>query len=317
MINNDPKISVISPIYRAEKIIDELIKQIIETLQEITDNFEIILVNDGSPDNSWQKILDNIKKYPQVTGINLSRNFGQHPAIFAGLRHSKGEWIVVMDCDLQDPPHETKKLYDYAIQNNLDYVLAKRENRKDSFFKKFCSQLYCKLISYLTGTYYSSETANFGIYHRKVINTIIDLKESHLIFPFAVQWVGYKHDTIGIEHAARYEGKSSYSFSRLISLAINSIISFSDKPLRLILKLGLVISFISFIAAIITLIRYWLGTITQPGYTSLILSFWFLSGIIISVLGITGLYVGRAFNEVKGRPNYIISEIANKRNTDN
>ncbi|TAG07171.1 MAG: glycosyltransferase [Cytophagia bacterium] len=306
----DIKISIVSPVYRAEKIVDKLVEKIIENVTKITENFEIILVEDGSPDNSWQKIEQNCQKNKKVKGIQLSRNFGQHYAITTGLDHAKGEWIVVMDCDLQDRPEEIPHLYQKA-QEGFDVVLAQRKNRQDNFFKKIFSFLFYKILSYLTGTKQDPSVANFGIYHQKVIEAVCQMRESIRIFPVMVQWVGFRQTKLEVKHAAREEGKSSYNFKKLLNLALDIILAYSDKPLRIIVKLGLMISFLSFIFAFVFIIQYFLSMITVAGYTSLMISIWFFSGLIMMTLGIVGLYVGKIFQGVKNRPIYLIDKIIN------
>lgn len=306
-------ISVVSPVYKAEGCIEELITGIIKNITLITENFEIILVNDRSPDNSWLKIQTECKKDIRVKGINLSRNFGQHCAITAGLQYCNGEWVVVMDCDLQDRPDEISNLYNKAIEG-YDIVLACRINRKDNYFKRLGSHYFYKLLAYLTETKQNAEVANFGIYNKKVISSILTMHDKIKYFPAMVKWVGFSQIEIPIAHDERKSGKSSYNFKGLLKLAINTILSFSDKPLRIVVKLGIIISLISIIFASYILIASLNGKIRVLGYASLIISIWFLSGIIITILGMIGLYIGRTFEQVKNRPVFIVSDTANLNN---
>ncbi|MCP4437811.1 MAG: glycosyltransferase family 2 protein [Aureispira sp.] len=306
------QLSVISPVYRAEKIVEELVRQIIAAVEPLDLKFEIILVEDGGPDNSWQQIELACQKDKRVKGIKLSRNFGQHYAITAGLEASLGEWVVVMDCDLQDRPDEIPKLYQKA-QEGYEIVVAQRLSRKDSFIKRMTSKLFYAIFSYLTDTPQDSSVANFGVYHRKVIDAVISMKDRVRAFPMLVQWVGFDKHELAVVHSERASGKSSYTFLTLLSLAFNVIISFSQKPLRLTLQLGLFISGVAILVGVYYLYLFLTGNITVPGYASIILSIWFLSGIIISTMGMIGLYLGRVYDQVKGRPLYIIQE---KRNTD-
>lgn len=304
------KLSVISPVYCAEDIVETLVSRIEDSVSKITSSYEIILVEDCGPDNSWSEIERISKINTHVKGFKLSKNFGQHYAITAGLDESSGEWIVVMDCDLQDVPEEIPKLYEKAIQG-FDAVLARRVNRNDSFLKKYYSKTFFKLLSYLTGTKYDSSIANFGIYNRQMIDTVCSMRESIRSFPTLVNWVGYKTTAIEVKHDERISGVSSYNFKKALYLALDIILANSDKPLRLLLKLGLSISGIGILIALAYLVKYLLGGTTVLGYTSLILSVWFLSGVIISTLGILGIYIGKIFDGSKGRPLYIISEKTN------
>ena len=303
-------ISVVSPVYMADKIVQELVKQVKENLLTITEDFEIILVNDASPDNSWVAIETECKKDKRVKGINLSRNFGQHYAITAGLSYAKGEWVVVMDCDLQDRPDEIPNLYKKAMEG-WDIVFAQRKERKDGFLKKKLSKLFYYLFSYLTETKQDASVANFGIYNKKVIVAILSMKDQIRFFPTMVQWVGFRKYYLPVKHSERFEGKSSYNFKGLFKLALNSILAFSDKPLRLTVKLGFGITLISLLVMLVYFIMYLTGSIKVLGFTSLIISFWFLSGIIIFILGFVGLYIGKMFEKVKDRPNFIVQEEIN------
>ena len=300
-------ISIVSPVYRAEKILPILVSEINLVMERIGEDYEIILVDDRSPDNSWEVMKVLSSQNPRIKSIRLSRNFGQHSAIFAGLTKTKGDWVVVMDCDMQDQPKEIAKLYKKTLEG-YDIVLGQRENRKDKFLKKLSSKLFYKVFNYLSGGQFNNEIGNFGIYKKKVIDSILNISDYIKFFPLFINWVGFKSVSIPIEHGEREEGKSSYSISRLLKLAFNVIVSFSDKPLRLFINFGLGISILSFILGIYYLYLSITHKITQPGFSSLILSIWFLSGIIISCIGIVGVYLGKTFDQAKNRPTFIIDE---------
>ena len=300
-------ISIVSPVYRAEKILPILVSEINLVMERIGEDYEIILVDDRSPDNSWEVLKVLSSQNSKIKSIRLSRNFGQHSAIFAGLTKAKGDWVVVMDCDMQDQPKEIAKLYKKALEG-YDIVLGQRENRKDKFLKKLSSKLFYKVFNYLSGGQFNNEIGNFGIYKKKVIDSILNINDYIKFFPLFINWVGFKSVSIPIEHGEREEGKSSYSISRLLKLAFNVIVSFSDKPLRLFINFGLGISILSFVLGIYYLYLSITHKITQPGFSSLILSIWFLSGIIISCIGIVGVYLGKTFDQAKNRPTFIIDE---------
>lgn len=302
---SSPLFSIVSPVYRAEKLVDELVRRIQASVGPLTEDYEIILVDDCGPDNSWGRIQANADRDPRVRGLRLSRNFGQHRAITAGLEQCRGQWIVVMDCDLQDQPEEIPALYAQA-QLGYDLVFARRVERQDTWLKRLSSQTFYRVLSYLTDTHQDPAIANFGIYHRKVIDAVLQMRESIRYFPTMVRWVGFRSTALSVEHAERAEGKSSYNFRGLINLAIDIILAYSDKPLRLTVKLGLFISLGAFLMVLVTLLRYMVGAIVRPGYTSLIISIWFFSGLLLSVLGIVGLYIGKIFEQVKNRPIYLV-----------
>lgn len=302
-----PFISVVSPVYSAEKILPELVRRIKESVSKITEDFEIILVEDHGPDNSWGVIQELALTCPQVKGYKLSRNFGQHYAITAGLDHAKGEWVVVMDCDLQDQPEEIASLYSKA-KEGFDIVLARRFDRQDNFLKRLFSKLFYRTLGYLTGSEQDETIANFGIYHKNVIEAVISMRESIRYFPTMIKWVGFKATKLNVEHVQRFEGKTSYNFKKLFNLALDIILAYSDKPLRLLIKAGLFISLISLFVAVGYFIRWINGEVIVLGYASLIISLWLLSGFIIATLGVVGLYVGKTFEGVKNRPIYIIQD---------
>lgn len=305
-----PFISVVSPVYKAEEIVPLLVEQIKKHLSFITEDFEIILVEDCGPDESWNAIDIEAKKDFRVKGIKLSRNFGQHYAITAGLDFANGEWVVVMDCDLQDKPSEIINLYQKALEG-YDIVLARRAIRNDKSHKKLFSRLFYRTLGYLTGTKQDPAIANFGIYRNKVINAIRTMREPIRYFPTMVRWVGFKRTTLDVYHGAREIGETSYNFKKLLRLSLDIILANSDKPIKLTIKFGFMVALLSFAFGLFTIIRYFTGSITVLGYTSLLISIWFLSGLILIVLGVLGLYLGKTFEGVKNRPIYIINKQLN------
>ncbi|WP_430399715.1 glycosyltransferase family 2 protein [Flavobacterium sp.] len=305
------KLSIVSPVYKAELVLDELVERISKNIPSAFNSFEIILVDDFSSDNSWQKIIEISRKNNNVKGYKLSRNFGQHYAITAGLNQVSGDYIVVLDCDLQDQPEEIEKLFSES-QKGFDIVLARRHERKDSFYKKNTSKLFYKSLSYLTGTKQDATVANFGIYSKQVIDEVVKLEEKIKYFPTMVKWVGFSTAYVNVEHASRTEGKSNYNLKKLLHLALDIILAYSDKPLRLIIKFGLSIALISFLMVFYVLFEKFTGKVSVSGYASLIISIWFLSGCMLTTLGVVGLYIGKIFEGVKNRPSYIIEKSTNE-----
>lgn len=300
-------LSIISPVYRAEKVLEQLVERIKAAVSPITLEYEIVLVDDFSPDASWAKIEALAQIHEEIRGIKLSRNFGQHYAITAGLDAAKGEWVVVMDCDLQDRPEEIPALYQKA-KEGFEVVLAKRADRKDGFLKRMSSKIFYRTLAWLTGSKQDETIANFGIYHRKVIQEITQLRESIRYFPTMVRWVGFRQTAIAVDHGANQGRESSYNFKKLFNLALDIILAYSDKPIRLTIKLGLMVAFTGFLFALFTLVNYFQGEIIVAGYASLIISLWLLAGIVLITLGVVGLYVGKTFEGVKNRPIYIVDQ---------
>lgn len=291
-------------------MLDELVSRIEESVSTITEDFEIILVNDQSPDNSWKVIQSICAVDKKVKGVNLSRNFGQHYAITAGLSKSTGEWVVVMDCDLQDRPEEISNLYCKALEG-YDSVFAQRVERQDTFAKRMSSTIFYMVFSFLTDSKQDKSVANFGIYHRKVVNAILSMGDSIRYFPIMAQWVGFRKYYLPVVHAEREIGKSSYSLFKLLKLASDNMIGFSDKPLRLMLKFGFFVVIISILIAIFYLLRWAFGFIEVSGFATMVISIWLAVGILSMLLGITGIYIGKIYDRVKGRPTFIIGDLTN------
>jgi glycosyltransferase involved in cell wall biosynthesis len=304
------KISVVSPVYKAEKMVEELVNRILALRIPGVSDIEIVLVEDGSPDRSWDEIVQLAAVHKEIKGIQLSRNFGQHYAITAGLRHCSGDWIVVMDCDLQDRPEEIYTLLSKAHEG-WDIVFARREFRQDGFFKNGSSKLFHSVYKILSGHKSDHSVANFGVFSSQVINEFNKMNEGSRSFPALVQHLGFKKTSIHVEHGNRFEGKSSYSFSKLLRLAFDVIISNSNRPLWIAVALGLIMSVFSFLLAAYNLIAKYLELIHVAGYTSTIFSIWFVGGINLFVLGIIGIYLGKVYDESKGRPFFIIKETVN------
>lgn len=300
-------ISIVSPVYRAEQLVPELVRQLREELGRIGATYEIILVDDRSPDNAWAEIRKACEQYPEVVGVLLSRNFGQHYAISAGLARARGEWLVVMDCDLQDRPSEIPRLLAEA-RKGYDIVLARRAVRQDSWFKRTGSRLFYGILGYLTGAKQDPAVANFGIYHRKVIAAINAMPESIRYFPSMVRWVGFNATKLDVLHAARPQGQSSYGLRKLFNLALDICLAYSDKPIRLVVKTGFALSVTGFLFAAYVVTQALRGRIEVVGYASMMVSLWVLSGLIILIVGVVGLYVGKSFEGIKGRPAFIVDE---------
>ena len=308
MKKNNPHISIVTPVYGCGLVLSDLYKRLKDTLVKISEEFEIIMVNDGSPDEAWKEILFLAEQDNRIVGVNLSRNFGQHSAITAGLDYAQGEWVVVMDCDLQDQPEEIIKLYDKA-QEGYDIVWGKRYLRQDNTLKKIGSTMFYKVFDYFTDQKSDPSIANFGIHSSIVIQNFKKFKEQNRSFPLFIKWLGFNSTEIKIEHSSRLIGKSSYNFVKLLSLAFDGIVSHSNKPLRLSIIFGFLISLISILYGGYLITRFFIWTIPVEGWTSVMVSLYFLAGLIMANIGILGVYLGKVFNETKNRPLYVIKEI--------
>lgn len=303
-----PYLSVVSPVYGCEGCLEDLVDRISVVLRSMGRSFEVILVDDASPDGAWERIQELAATRKWVRGLRLSRNFGQHPAISAGIEHARGEWTVVMDCDLQDPPGEIPVLHHRALEAGLDVVFAQRRNRKDGWLKRLTSWGFFRVLGWLTGTPQDASTANFGIFHRRVINAVCAMPERDRSFPLMVKWTGFRQGVVEVEHAARAQGRSSYTFRRMLRLATDIVLGYSEKPLRMVAALGIGCSAISFAMVVVATLRWLDGDIAVAGYTSIIASIWLVGGLLLFSVGVVGLYVGQVFRNVKGRPYYIVAE---------
>ena len=304
-------ISVVIPVYGCKAALEELYERLSKTLTQITDNYEIILVNDSCPQNSWEIIESLCKKDYRVKGIELSRNFGQIKAITAGLDYSTGSWVIVMDCDLQDRPEEIINLYNKA-KEGYDVVFARRVNRQDSFLKVFVSKIFYKIYSFATDGNYDPSLCNFSISKRQVIDNYCRMREEHRAFVIYIKWLGFRQAHLDVQHDTRFEGKSSYDFKRKIKMAGDILISQSDKLLKFTITIGFIITILSFLLIIFLIVNYFANNAT-PGWSSTIATICFVGGIIITVIGLVGLYVGNTFMQTKERPLYIIREILNNK----
>ncbi len=298
-------ISIVIPVYKAEGCLDELYLRLRKSVETITDSYEIIMVEDCGGDKSWEKIIELSKLDKRVKGMQFTRNFGQHYGITAGLDVASGEWVVVMDCDLQDAPEEIPRLYSKA-QEGYEVVLACRENRQDNFLKKFTSKMFFRVLSYLSDVNFDGRHGNFCIMSKTVVENFKRMREQLRFFGGLVQWMGFSTSSLEVMHHSRFEGRSSYTFKKLLKLAIDTIIAFSDKPLRAAVKFGFLISTVSFAYGAYIFSLALMQNSSIEGWSSLMISIYFIGGIIISMLGIIGIYLGKAFDQMKGRPLYIV-----------
>ena len=305
------QLSIIAPLFNEEKNVFKLIDEIIVNVNPIVDNFEIILIDDGSIDETWNKITEKSNHDKRVIGICLSRNFGHHYAITAGLHNSTGDWVVVMDGDLQDRPEVIPQLFEEA-NKGYDVVFVSRTNRPESLMYKFFQKLFYLTLRTLSGYDFDSRQANFSIISRKVVNAFKVFPENSRFYGSTIKWLGFKTTSIEARHGKRFEGKPSYTIRSRFKLASEIILAFSDRPLKIAIGLGISMSLISvgMVGWILIGVNSWGFSVV--GWPSIILAIFFSTGMILIVLGILGVYLGQVFKEVKNRPLYVISEFTNK-----
>ncbi len=304
------KLSIVVPVYLSEGSLPELYDRLRHNIEPLGVDFELIMVDDGSPDASWKVIASLAAMDERVKGIHLSRNFGQHYAISCGLDHATGNWVVVMDCDLQDRPEDVQALYSKALEG-FDIVCARRRNRTDGVFKKCSSYVYKKLLGWLIGSPLDPSLTNFSIVSRSVADEVRRFREGNRSYPLFLKWLGFKTGYVDVAHGERFVGKSAYTFGRLVEFAVRAAVAQSNRPLLLSIRFGIALSLCSLLYGLWLVIRYFLYDIGVQGWTSVMVSLFVLSGLLLFHLGIIGLYLGQVYDEVKARPLYVVRESVN------
>ena len=304
-----PFISVVSPVYMAEKILPELCERLRAVLSELCDDYEIVLVCDGSPDDSWKVMEALVEEYPELVAVRLSRNFGQHYALTAGMDIANGVWTVVMDCDLQDRPEEIPRLLAKA-REGYDIVVARRMHRKHSWWKRATSGLFFRVFSWLSGFRLDGSVGSFRIMSRSVMDGFCNMRESYRMFAGLIEWLGFETTHIDVEHAERHSGESTYNMRRLVAMALDGMISFSNRPLHLSILAGMLLSLAAGLyGAVLIFQALVLNTATAAGWLSTMVATAFLGGLILLNQGILGIYLGRLYNQAKGRPLYVVDRV--------
>ena len=303
-------VSVVAPCHNEEKNIDALLRRVSTVCGEVVgDDYEIVLVNDGSTDGTWDTIFKAVQEQSNIVGVNLSRNHGHQLALSAGLSVTRGDRILIIDADLQDPPEllaDMMKLMD----EGADVVYGQRLERPgDSGSRKAASSIFYRLLRLLSDVESPIDTGDFRLISRRVLNHLLSMPEHHRFIRGMISWVGFKQVPVFYERSKREQGKTSYSLSRLFSFAIDAITGFSIRPLRVVLYVGLTTAFLSALYAIRIFIIWLTEGVEVAGWSSMMAVILFLGGVQMIFLGLIGEYIGRIFQEVKSRPLFVISEI--------
>lgn len=304
------QLSVVIPVLNENSLIEELVNRVKLNLEKITSDYEILLVDDGSTDETWNSILKIGEIEKRVRGIKFSRNFGHHYAITAGLHKSKGDWAIVMDGDLQDRPEVIPDLYQKS-QEGFDVVFVSRQNRPERIGYRIAQKIFYFTLNILSGIRFDSRQANFSIINRKVVDAFIDFPEYARFYGSTILWLGFNRTSIVADHGNRFSGSPSYTLKKRLQLASDVILSFSERPLKFAIYLGLLISSLSIFGSFWILIRTVKWGFSVIGWPSLMVTIFFLGGIILTVLGLLGIYIGRVFQQVKNRPLFVISSQIN------
>jgi glycosyltransferase involved in cell wall biosynthesis len=304
-------ISVVIPVYNEGISLIAFCEEIISCIQKTGQDYELILVDDRSTDDSWTTIKNIAESNEKVISIRLIRNFGQHSALTVGLEYSSGEFAILMDCDGQDDPEYIIELYEKIKLSSLDVIYAKRQKRKGSIISRFGSVFVNYIFTKLSGINFDSRIGTYRIISRKAIDAYLSLPEKRRYFGGLFFWLGFQSDFIEVIHRKRGEGKSTYSILKRIQLTRIGLLNSSTKLLSLGTYLGILSGIISFLS-IIYFIYMKLVYDVPLGYTSIIISIFFVGSILMILLGIIGEYLSEIYYEVKGRPNYIVDEVINK-----
>lgn len=301
--------SVIVPVYNEEEVIIESYRRLSLTLKSLDGAYELIFINDGSRDSSVQKILDIIETDQNVRLISFSRNFGHQSAISAGMDFAKGDAVVIIDADLQDPPEVIPEMIE-KWKAGYEVIYGKRRNRSgETAFKKMSASLFYRMLRRMTDVDIPVDTGDFRLIDRKVCDAMKSLKERNRYIRGLVSWVGYKQTYIEYDRDKRFAGETKYPFKRMLKLAIDGITAFSHKPLKLAITLGFALSLLSFVYMLMVIYQKFFTDTTITGWSSTIIIILFTQGVVLMVLGLIGEYIGRIYDEIKERPIYIVDEV--------
>jgi len=306
-----PKYSLIIPIYNEEETIPELYRRVSAVMDSLDDSVELILINDGSRDRSLNLMRELQERDARVCYISFARNFGHQAAVTAGLNFARGQVIVVLDADLQDPPELIPKMIE-SWQAGYHVVYAQRTKRKkESWFKRLTAYVFYRLLRQLADVDIPADTGDFCLMDRQVVDVLNSMPERNRYIRGLRAWIGFRQTAVKFERDPRFAGEVKYTFKKSLALAINSLVSFSKIPLRISTYLGLFSALIALLMALLVL--YW--RLQQPdspvtGLATILIAVFFLGSVQLISIGILGEYIGRIYEEVKGRPAYTIAEIA-------
>ena len=303
-------LSIILPSYNEEKMIPIAAQRLGEILIPENIDYELVFVDDGSKDSTWQQIQDVAKADSHVVGVHFSRNFGKEAAMFAGLEEAKGDCCVVIDCDLQHPPEKIVDMY-RLWEEGYEVVEGIKEDRgEESGMHRFAANSFYGIISKLTGIDMGS-SSDFKLLDRKVVDTLNQLPERNVFFRALSFWVGFKKTEVSYRVQERMEGESKWSTKSLIKYAITNITSFSSAPLHIVTILGFIMAAVAVIFSVISLVQKFMG-VALGGFTTVIVLLLFIGSVLMISLGIMGYYIARIYDEIKGRPKYIVSRVCGR-----
>jgi dolichol-phosphate mannosyltransferase len=301
-----PVLSIVVPVYGCANCITALHERIAGTLEDVEPNWELILVDDASPDGAWAGLVALAHRDHRVRALRMSRNFGQHAAITAGLAESRGDYVAVMDCDLQDPPEMLPRLLE-AAREGFDVVLCRREQRRQSIFRRLAARVFFKLRNALSEVPADIQYSTLSLITRPVVEAFLRMGDRDRLYLLILNWLGFRRTEIVMPHAERHSGRSSYTLSKLIAVALDGMFFQTSRVLRWIVYAGFALAALGMLLAAVFVALYF----TQqplPGFTTLAVLILVVGGFTMLSTGVTGLYVGKIFEQVKGRPLYVLAE---------
>lgn len=301
-------ISVVIPLYNESILVTRFVNEITKNLRSIGEAFEIVCVDDGSIDDTVERLLQLRNENKELKIVSLSRNFGLQPALTAGLEHSKGDFVITMDGDFQDPPELIQQLYSTIKESNSDVVSALRKERKEKLVKRFYINIFHKVFRNVSEQNQIEQVGNFCILNRKAVDAILKFTEHNRYFPGIRNFIGFKHDFIVYDRPDRLEGDGKMSNKKLFALAADAIYSFSKWPIKACLYMGLIGIVIFMLAIVYTLVSKFTG-LAPIGWSSMFLAVSFFGSVQLTFLGLIGEYVYRIYKEVQKRPIYLVKEI--------
>lgn len=306
----DKKVSIVVPVYNSASFLHKLVAAVDEERQKNDWNLELVLVEDGSRDRSFQKIEQLAKDYSYIKGIKLSKNFGHQIAVKTGLAHCTGDYIAIIDDDLQDPPSLLPHFFSY-LDNGYDVAYGVRKKRKESLLKRICYSAFYRILRSMSDIYVPIDSGDFCVMTSRVVKNMLQLQEQNPFLRGIRAWVGFRQVGVEYERHARVEGESGYTLRKLLKIAVDGIFSFSSAPIRLITFLGFLGFMLAVIYSIVLLIGYFNYGTAARGFPTLALLISFFSSLILICLGIIGEYIVRIYDEVRARPYVIVERTVN------
>lgn len=309
-LNPMPSITVMTTLYRSEPYIRELYDRSVAAAKRITDDYEIVFVDDGSPDNSKGVVKELIAKDPRVRLVELSRNFGHHKAVMTGLAYTRGDFVFIIDSDLEEDPELVEEFYEIMRDDgDVDVVYGLVEKRKGGFLERAAGAMFYEIINFISEVPIPKNQLSARLLSRRFVATLLKNTESQPFFNGVIAWSGYKQ--VGVAAPKYHKGSTTYGWKIKFSQALNALVSFSNKPMTYIAGIGLTISSIALLIALFLAARMAIYGGSVDGWVVVLASVWILGGFILSSVGLVGFYVGRIFLQVKGRPNAVVKHVHN------